>query len=256
MTFPSRPTQEEREESSSNTNTKASLGVRWLWGQARAFSSCLPSETPFTPTCVFLVTAFDGQVLTPAQGGSLSRRAWQATPLSRKQFDLLPPHQPKISFTGQRFSSPVPFCTCSYCTLRPPSARRPSCCFGPRRPQCSVFTPVPGSELHAVSRWGPSHRPPSLGVGRGRLWFSALWGQALRKGPKKENSGHLPMRFEVLWGTQVSPGSDFFLSGPMCHEFFLFLSCKLTSMFIQALLCVGGLIRVRQRSSMTSQPLS
>lgn len=53
---------------SSKTKPKASPGVGWLWGQARAFSPPLPSQTPFTPTGLFLVTAPDGQVLTQPTG--------------------------------------------------------------------------------------------------------------------------------------------------------------------------------------------
>lgn len=51
-------------------------------------------ETRFTPRCVSLVTASDNQVLTPAHGSSLRKRALRTTPRKREQIDLAPSRQP------------------------------------------------------------------------------------------------------------------------------------------------------------------
>lgn len=92
----------------------------------------------------------------------------------------------------------------------------------------------------AVSLW-EGHRERVAG-------FSAL-GSSLEERKEEENSGPLSLSFEVPWGTRV------FISGPLCHDQF-FLSCKRIAILSQALLHVGGLVRVRGSNYMTSQALS
>lgn len=115
-----------------------------LW--QRAFFPCPPMSCPSLPGICALVTALDGQVLSPAHGRSLGTRAPPTAPHKRKQMSLTASQQPKFFLMGQRFSfsdtltSPV-----SYYLLRSvasfpapinpvPTALRPLDAHGPTSP--------------------------------------------------------------------------------------------------------------------------
>lgn len=103
---------------------------------------------------------------------------------------------------------------------------------------------------------GPESPPTLFGSrGGGVAVVSSTLGPGLEE---RTEEGEFRAPANVTRGPVGNPGPRLcFVFRPTCHDFFFsFLSCKLTSIVIQALLCVGSLTRVRQRSSVTSQPLS